>query len=118
MTDAPPPLTAAPTPEELENLLEEASDLLDTINDYRGKAAELDDQALLARENGRDDEGEELPYAEEHVRLEPAQEELARVITRLRAGNVNAAAYAMLQETVTEWQETLDDCESLPADVS
>lgn len=117
MSDAPTTPTA-PTPEEVENLLADARDARDSINDYCGKAAELDQAAMTARENGRDDEGEELPYAEEQVRLEPAQEELDQVIARLRAGNVDAAAFGKLQETVTEWRDTLEDCDSLPTNMN
>jgi hypothetical protein len=117
MTDALTP-TTLPTVNDQESLLEEATDVDNSITEYCGMAAELDDMALIARENGRDHEGEELPYAEDRVRLAPAHREIKRVISTLRNGIVDAETLARLQETISEWQDTLEDCTTLPPNVT
>ena len=110
-----------PSNEEIQDLLNDAQQLLGNLINYRQEASRIDAKV----ENSTDDYVplDNLPYGEELIRTKALPEEVKKTIQILEdisdgyvQPNEITSLFQKAEETIEEARGTLEDCTPLPED--
>jgi len=94
-------------------LLEDAETLLSEISEYLEEANDINN-VVYANNDIQDISLDDLPYGEEVARLRNAPDELSNILNDLKEDNITEELFQELEEKVTDWRDTFDDCAKIP----
>lgn len=109
-----------PSREEVEEAINEASELRDKIIDYRNSAQKYDDDFVEQHdEDAQEIHLDILPYGEELIRTSELPDALRKVIDNLNRMLINETSnteqvYASALGCIEEARNTLENCSDIP----
>jgi len=98
---------------EKQELIDNARNLLEQVNNYRHQAAAIDEKVENRSENYVPLDN--LPYGEELIRTKDFPEQLEEVINTLDNCSTSKEALKDAQELIEYVEETLSECTDLPS---